>query len=107
MLVVSSTHPRVGTMYKGISRFLTRLKIEVANFSNFLRFRKRKQIGVERSRVPPWYERLTTTAQRERAIRIPIPVEEDRRPEIPFEREHRLALWIGESNHAGHVFVRE
>lgn len=94
-------------MYKGISRFLTHLKIEVANFSSFLRVWTRKPIGVERSRVPPWYERLATTAQRKRAIPIPIPIEEDRPPEIPFEKEHRVALWIGESNHLGHVFVRE
>jgi hypothetical protein len=41
-------------MYKGVSRFLTRLKTKVANFSNFLRIRTRKQIGVdEGDRVHP------------------------------------------------------
>jgi hypothetical protein len=96
-------------MYKGVSRFLTRLKTKVANFSNFLRIRARKQIGVGegRSGLPYWYETFTASAGRLRAAPVPSPIEQDRLPEIAFEKEHRLALWIGESNHAGLAFVRE
>jgi hypothetical protein len=96
-------------MYKGISRFLNHLKTEVANFSNFLRVRTRRQIGVRerRSSPPGWYERLTTTAGRERAVPAPTLIEEDLPPAIPFEKDHRIALWIGESDHAGRAFVRE
>lgn len=96
-------------MYKGASRFLTRLKTKVANFSNFLRFRMRRQYEAsESSSTPPSrYGRFTTTPGRLRAIPTTVPVLEDRLPEIGFEMEHRIALWIGESNHAGINFVRK
>jgi hypothetical protein len=96
-------------MYKGVSRFLTRLRTKVANFSNFLRIRTRKKIGVGdgRSGPPYWYERFTTSAGRLRVVPVPSPIEQDRLPEIAFEKEHRLALWIGESDHAGLAFVRK
>jgi hypothetical protein len=96
-------------MYKGVSRFLARLKTKVASFSNFLRIRTRQQIGVgERRSVPPyWYERLRTSAGHLRAAPVPATIEQDRLPEIAFEKEHRLALWIGESDHAGLASVRE
>lgn len=100
-------------MYKGISRFLNRIKIGIGDFSRFLarpartpRENKRGQPAATSQRQA----RRELDSQHTRRRLFPEPpsrVEEDHPPAISFEKYHRLALRIGESTHVSHAFVRE
>lgn len=96
-------------MYKRIGKFLTRIRTKVADFSNFIRIGRYTQSGLAEKRSGPslWLGRFVREAPDETSTLSPSSIEEDRLPKIPFEMEHRVALWIGESNHEGFAFVLE
>lgn len=100
-------------MYKGINRFLNRIKTGIVDFSNFL---------AKTDRTPPEHKSGQPAVKSQRSVGeetdehhvrrkvftgSPYHFEEDRPPTIPFAKYHRLALHIGESTHVGHAFVRE
>ena len=117
-------HARSPCVYKGINRFLSRLKTTVANFSNFVRrpltprgerpsaasldvglsrdelLRKRQSHQNDDAAGRRYDEKPSVT---DYADITP----EDDTAGVPFTAEHRLALRIGESSHRGHAFVRE
>lgn len=96
-------------MYKGISKFLTRIRTKVSDFSNFIRLggRTQSRLADKGLRPPRWLERIPPYSLGKKPVPTPTTIEEDRPPAIPFGKEHRLALWIGESTHEGCTFVLE
>lgn len=107
-------------MYKGISRFLSRLKTTVEDFASFVRWRSPKPRSIEpSSAAQAGLVRDVPQRQRDGHATFKTPdvgrsfspgpnlIAEDGLAWVEFTTEHRLALRIGESSHAGHAFVRE
>lgn len=100
-------------MYKGFSRFLNRIKTEIGNFSRFLVRPERIPSENKRGQASATSHRRTGNKRDSQHTRCklflvpPIRIEEEHPPAISFEKHHRLALRIGESNHMAHAFVRE
>ena len=107
-------------MYKGISRFLSRIKTAASDFSRFLtrssklpqsQFRSttrvNKEPSVKRSFIPPPRNSAPESDGRYTASPYAADFSEETWFPPPFTAEHRLALHIGESHHLSHAFVRE
>jgi hypothetical protein len=119
-------HVRCASVYKGINRFLSRLKTTVANFSNYVR-RPLMPRGERPSAASLDVDLSGDEPQRKREAHPNDDAADNRHDEkpsvtpyadvtteddddtawVPFTAEHRLALRIGESSHGGHAFVRE
>ncbi|WFU44136.1 hypothetical protein QA640_17795 [Bradyrhizobium sp. CB82] len=99
-------------MYKGINRFLTRIKTSVADFAKLVRHSSFKQktppTRDTANGAPGWSTQISKSFRlRPRVAASSQVIQDDQIPAIGFLKEHRIALYIGESSESAWSFVRE